>query len=91
MWVNPEFRQRGIGRSLVQHGLNFLRLAGQTEVSLGVARGRPGVLAFYQSLGFRENGVTRPLRPGADILVDELRCSLDDPAGSSPPRFENET
>ena len=76
MWVAPEFRRRGVGRALVHQGLNFLRLAGQTELSLWVTRGHHGVLAFYRALGFRDTGVTSALRPGSDVLLDELRSSL---------------
>jgi ribosomal protein S18 acetylase RimI-like enzyme len=76
MWVHPEFRRRGVARSLVQQGSHFLRLAGQTEVSLWVTRGRDGVLAFYQGLGFGPSGETSTLRPGSDLFIDELRCSL---------------
>jgi ribosomal protein S18 acetylase RimI-like enzyme len=73
MWVSPEFRRRGIGRLLVQHALVFLRSAGQVDVSLWVTRGHREVLAFYRSLGFRETGATSTLRPGSDVIIDELR------------------
>ncbi len=76
MWVTPEFRRHGVGDSLVQHGLNFLSLAGQTEVSLWVTRGHEGVRSFYRSVGFQDTGVTSTLRPGSDILIDELRYSV---------------
>ena len=76
MWVNPEFRRRGIGRSLVQQSLNFIRSAGQTEISLWVTRGHDDVHTFYRALGFRDTGVTDALRPGSHIFIDELRCSL---------------
>jgi len=77
MWVNPEFRRRGVGRLLVQRALHFLRLAGQTEVSLWVARGHDGVRIFYRALGFRDTGATGALRAGSDIVIDELRYSLE--------------
>jgi ribosomal protein S18 acetylase RimI-like enzyme len=73
MWVSPELRRHGIGRSLVQHALAFLRSAGQVEVSLWVTRGHSEVLGFYRSLGFRETGATSSLRPGSDVIIDELR------------------
>jgi ribosomal protein S18 acetylase RimI-like enzyme len=76
MWVSPELRRRGVGRLLIEEGLNFLRLAAQTELSLWVTRGHDGVLAFYRALGFRDTGVTSALRLGSDVLIDELRYSL---------------
>ena len=76
MWVRPEFRRRGLGRSLVQDGLDFLRKADQTELSLWVTHDHVDVFAFYRSLGFRETGVTDTLRPGSNLLIHELRYSL---------------
>ena len=77
MWVDPEFRGNGIGRSLVQQGFDFLRVAGQRELSFWVTRGHDDVVAFYRRLGFRATGATSTLRAGSGILIDELRCSLD--------------
>jgi GNAT superfamily N-acetyltransferase len=76
MWVHPMFRRRGVGHSLVQHGLNFLRLAGQTELSLWVTRGHDGVRTFYRNLGFRDTGVTDYLRSGSDVVIDEMTFSF---------------
>jgi ribosomal protein S18 acetylase RimI-like enzyme len=76
MWVKPEFRRRGVGHALVREGLNFLRLAGQNDVSLWVTRGHDGVSDFYRALGFQNTGVTDTLRPGSDIVIDELRYVL---------------
>ncbi len=76
MWVSPEFRRRGVGRALVQHALAFLRAAGQVDVSLWVTRGHDQVLTFYRSLGFQDTGATSTLRPGSDVIIDELRYVL---------------
>jgi ribosomal protein S18 acetylase RimI-like enzyme len=76
MWVRPEFRRRGLGRSLVRKALDFLHSSGQAEVSLWVTRGRDSVVAFYRSLGFRDTGTMSSLRPGSDLIIDELRLRL---------------
>lgn len=76
MWVRPEFRRRHIGTSLVHHALDFLRAAGQAEISLWVTRGHGSVIRFYESLGFRSTGSTSTLRPGSDLVIDELRLAL---------------
>jgi ribosomal protein S18 acetylase RimI-like enzyme len=78
MWVSPEFRRRGVGHSLVQQALTFLRSLGETEVSLWLTRGHDGVLAFYRAMGFRETGATDTLRRGSDLVVHELARRLDD-------------
>lgn len=76
MWVRPEFRRRHIGAALVQHALDFLRSADQSELSLWVTRGHDGVVRFYHGMGFQITGDTSTLRPGSDVVIDELRLAL---------------
>jgi ribosomal protein S18 acetylase RimI-like enzyme len=73
MWVSPDLRRHGIGRSLVQQALAFLRSAGQVAVVLWVTREHSEVQAFYRSLGFQETGATSTLRPGSDVILDGFR------------------
>lgn len=84
MWVRPEFRRRGVGASLVQRALDFLRATGQTELSLWVTRGHDGVVDFYQGLGFQRTGATSALRPDADTVIDELRRRVEAVPPSDP-------
>ena len=76
MWVHPLFRRQGIGRILVLRGLEFLRSAGQCQVSLWVTSAHSDVLNFYRTLGFRETGATAGLRPGSPLTITELNLDL---------------
>ena len=76
MWVHPSFRRQGVGRALLEQGLEFLRSAGQRAVSLWVTSGHTEVLSFYRSLGFRETGATASLRPGSPLTITELNVGL---------------
>lgn len=47
--VEPAFRSRGIGRALMEHGLDRLRVLGSTTVRL---EGDPAGIPLYRKLGF---------------------------------------
>jgi len=76
MWVHPSFRRRGIGRILVERGLEFLRSVGQCQVSLWVTSVHADALSFYRRLGFQETGATASLRPGSPLTITELNLEL---------------
>jgi ribosomal protein S18 acetylase RimI-like enzyme len=76
MWVQPEFRRRGAGRLLVESALDFLRSAGQRQLSVWVTGGHTDVLKFYRTLGFQDTGATSTLRPGSDVAICELSLVL---------------
>jgi len=48
----PEWRQRGIGRRLAAHTLEFARAGGYEKIVIYVRAGHTGAQAFYRSLGF---------------------------------------
>jgi ribosomal protein S18 acetylase RimI-like enzyme len=88
MWVHPEYRRQGVGRTLVLHALDFLRSIGQTQVSLWVTSAHAEALTFYRSLGFRDTGATAHLRPGSPVPIAELILDLssDPQTSASSPR-----
>jgi [ribosomal protein S18]-alanine N-acetyltransferase len=77
--VLPQFRQRGVGKSLVQQLLQMFAGQGVSEVFLEVRQSNAAAVAFYRSVGFRQVGE----RPGyyrnppesALILALELMAS----------------
>lgn len=76
MWVHPDYRRRGVGRSLLDAAVGFAQAAGKSELTLWVTDANPHALAFYQTYGFALTGKTEPLRPGDETLIHELKRSL---------------
>jgi len=61
-WVNyvavdPEFRRRGFGRSMMAEVERRLKELGCPKLNLQVRRGNPDALAFYQSIGYSDDDV----------------------------------
>ncbi|KAJ7074162.1 acyl-CoA N-acyltransferase [Mycena amicta] len=62
MWVHPDHRRKGVGKTLVQNAIAWVRA--QTEgqpdskrrISLEVHRPNTGAKAMYDGLGFSEGG-----------------------------------
>lgn len=55
--ILPQWRQRGIGRRLAAHTLDFARANGYEKIVIYVRAGNAGAQAFYRSLGFLPRGV----------------------------------
>jgi ribosomal-protein-alanine N-acetyltransferase len=52
--VDPEYRRRGVGRTLILRALERLRKEGATSVRLEARKSNLGARAFYSVLGFKE-------------------------------------
>ena len=50
--VDPEFRSRGVARTMLAAGIAHLRSRGATSVTLGVDADNPAPFRLYQSVGF---------------------------------------
>lgn len=57
MGVLPEYRGKGLGRSLLETALADARLSGFLRVALHVRASNAPAIALYQSCGFRTEGV----------------------------------
>lgn len=55
-FVRPEWRRRGIGRSLALHTFDFARANGYEKIVVYVRGSNTGAQAFYRSLGFIPRG-----------------------------------
>ena len=75
--VDPEYRRRGIGRSLLQNFIGLARQEGTVRVHLEVRDGNPAV-AMYRKTGFRIVGRRRKYYHGrTGGQFDALTLSLD--------------
>lgn len=50
--VDPDFRGRGISRTMLAAGIENLRARGATSITLGVDADNPAPFSLYQSVGF---------------------------------------
>ena len=78
VYVAPAFRQRGIGRALLQRALTYAAaLPGLRRVILGVNTANPAAIALYKSMGFEPFGLERGFLLVDGVLHDELHMTLE--------------
>ena len=78
VYVAPAFRQRGIGRTLLEHALAYAAsLPGLRRVILGANAANPAAIALYKSLGFEPFGLERAFLLVDGVLHDELHMAFD--------------
>jgi len=77
--VHPSYQSSGIGSLLVQKALSHMRTVWHCKTCiLWVLENRPELLAWYEKIGFKWNGVTRPfvfpeyLKEKVDFRILEL-------------------
>ena len=71
--VDPGERRHGLGRALVEHGLQRLRDQRIETCHLEVRMDNQGAIAFYQALGFARAGRRRSYyRDGTDAAIYSL-------------------
>lgn len=76
MWVKPEFRGKGVGRSLVAAAITWAREHAVRTLVLKVTCGNVPAVNLYRSMGFEPVGALAPLRPGSDLLEQTMQLSL---------------
>ena len=77
MYVAPEFRQRGIGRTLMTEAISRARsMAGLEQLSLGVMQTQAAARALYASLGFVPWGLEPQAIRVNDRYIDEACMTL---------------
>lgn len=76
MWVSPDHRRRGVGRSLLARAGDWAREHGRTAMFLWVLDGNHATRAFYVKLGFVPTGRRQPIGPGLVRIEEEFRLDL---------------
>jgi GNAT superfamily N-acetyltransferase len=69
MWVEPAQRGTGMAAAIVGAIVDWARRAGYQGLGLGVTTTNARAIAFYERLGFVDNGMRFPLREGADLEI----------------------
>ena len=80
MWVNPRFRKLGLGRALVESGINWAGSRGTRSMMLEVTCGDRPARRLYDSLGFVPTGDPVPVWSDANRLEQlmELRFRINE-------------
>jgi ribosomal protein S18 acetylase RimI-like enzyme len=69
MWTAPTYRQRGVGRMLVNEVANWAHERGAKILQLMVTSRNDAAMRFYERLGFKRTGRTEPY-PNDPALVE---------------------
>jgi ribosomal protein S18 acetylase RimI-like enzyme len=72
MWTAPEYRQRGIGRLLVNAVVNWARGRNARVLHLMVTSNNEPAIRFYQRLGFTRTGRTEPYPNDPAVIEYEM-------------------
>jgi GNAT superfamily N-acetyltransferase len=71
MWVEPDWRGRGVGRALLDRVVSWAD-EHELRTHLDVTVGNDTARAFYERAGFVGTGETRPLRVGSPLTVERM-------------------
>jgi ribosomal protein S18 acetylase RimI-like enzyme len=71
LWVDPQWRGRGLGQAMIGAALEQLRLAGVGTVFLWVLDGNDDAVGLYKRVGFVNGDVSQPI-PGKPGRTEEL-------------------
>jgi len=76
IYLAPMHWRKGIGRSLCHFGENLLQSRGCTVATLWVFKDNPQARRFYEAMGFRPDGASKTLHPGAPLEAIRYRKEL---------------
>lgn len=79
MWTDPGRRGLGLGRRLLDSGMQWARDNGATVVRLGVVHDNETAHRLYQRAGFEPTGEQEPLRsqPSKTVIYMERHLAVD--------------
>lgn len=76
MWTAPEYRQRGIGRCLVDEIIGWARFRGASILQLLVTSENYAAIQFYRRLGFTFTGKTEPYPNDPAFIEREMSLPI---------------
>jgi ribosomal protein S18 acetylase RimI-like enzyme len=75
LWVDPAYRERGLGRQLVEHVIAWAGDHGMRRLELWVTEHNAAAIDLYMRNGFRKVGETQPFP--SDASLSEQRMVRD--------------
>ena len=79
MWVDPEWRRRGIGQRLVEGVCRWAARQGSVSIELDVRELNTGALDLYRRCGFEVIAGPHPAEAAPDLMELRMRRWLDVP------------
>lgn len=76
MWVAPDLRGAGVGKSLMQAAEAWGADLGVTRCELWVTMANTAAVRFYESRGFLPTDDTQALRNGSQLLVRKMQKEI---------------
>ncbi|MDB5325727.1 MAG: GCN5-related N-acetyltransferase [Phycisphaerales bacterium] len=76
VWIDPRFRRQGLGRRLVGETCEWAVSKGANRLLLWVDDANPDAARFYEALGFKATGKTRPVGEGSPLLESAYKRPL---------------
>ncbi len=76
MWVSPEYRGMGVGRSLVDRAISWAATRATGYIQLSVTTINADAISLYTALGFSPTGHTEPLREGSDLISQTMQMKM---------------
>ena len=78
IYLAPAHWRKGIGSLLCRYGEQRLRLRGYVAATLWVFAGNGPARRFYEAMGFKSDGASKTLNPGAPLEAVRYRKELGD-------------
>jgi ribosomal protein S18 acetylase RimI-like enzyme len=76
LWVDAAYRQRGIGRSLLQSVITWAQQREMTYLSLWSPAQNPIAIKLYEKFGFCATGEQKPLPINSAVVIIRMECHL---------------
>jgi [ribosomal protein S18]-alanine N-acetyltransferase len=72
MWVESEFRGKGVGARLLDTVIEWANSKGARAMELRVSENQRAAIRLYESKGFSDTGEVGLLRPGSTIHARKM-------------------
>ena len=76
VWVAPNYRGLGVGKMLLDAIISWAKEKKAEYLELGVTQADSPAINLYVRAGFKPTGKVEPLRPGSELLCQNMQLKL---------------
>ncbi|MDX1490751.1 MAG: GNAT family N-acetyltransferase [Pseudohongiellaceae bacterium] len=80
MWVDPEYRGKGVGKLLLARIIHWAMSAKAAGLELGVTTSNIEAMGLYELAGFKRVGELAPLRESSELSTATMRLEFNESA-----------